>query len=239
MQFENTFEVDAPIDRVYETMLDVERVAPNVPGAEVLEQTGDNAYKVGIKVKLGPMTMNYRGDLEIAERDDQAHRAVMKIKAREARGQGTADAEATMDLEGDEQHTKATLTTDVRLSGRAAAMSRGIVQDVSSKLVQTFADNLAQMLTEPTPETDATAAPPPPPPEAPAPPPPATDGAPAAAKPPPPPPPPAPPRPSPEALDVGDLAGGVIASRLRDPRTLAALLALVAVVAWLVGRRRG
>src|SRR3954467_553617 len=210
MQFENTFEVDAPIDRVWETMLDLERVAPNVPGAEVLEQTGDNAYKVGIKVKLGPMTMNYRGDLEIAERDDEAHRAVMKIKAREARGQGTADAEATMSLEGDEQHTKATVGTDVRLSGRAAAMSRGIVQAVSAKLVQTFADNLAQMLSEPTPETDATAAPPPPPPEAPAPPPPATDGAPpsepAAAKPPPP-----PPRQHADALDVGDLAGGVLA----------------------------
>src|SRR3954468_2593010 len=218
MQFENTFEVDAPIDRVYETMLDVERVAPNVPGAEVLEQTGDNAYKVGIKVKLGPMTMNYRGDLEIAERDDAAHQAVMKIKAREARGQGTADAEARMKLDGDEHHTRAQMTTDVRLSGRAAAMSRGIVQDVSAKLVQTFADNLADMLTQPTPETDATAAPPPPPPEAPAPPPPpppppeapappppATDGAPpsepAAAKPPPPPPPP--PRQQADALDVG------------------------------------
>src|SRR3954447_18307044 len=161
MQFENTFEVDAPIDRVYETMLDVERVAPNVPGAEVLEQTGDNAYKVGIKIKLGPMTMKYRGDLEIAERDDAAHQAVMKIKAREARGQGTADAEARMKLDGDEQHTRATVTTDVRLSGRAAAMSRGIVQDVSAKLVQTFADNLAEMLRAPTPETDATAAPPP------------------------------------------------------------------------------
>ena len=241
MQFENTFEVDAPIDRVYETMLDVERVAPNVPGAEVLEQTGDNAYKVGIKVKLGPMTMNYRGDLEIAERDDAAHQAVMKIKAREARGQGTADAEARMKLDGDEQHTRATLTTDVRLSGRAAAMSRGIVQDVSAKLVQTFADNLADMLTQPTPETDATAAPPPPPPEAPAPPPPASDGAPpsepAAAKPPPPPPPP--PRQHADALDVGDLAGGVLAARLRDPRTLAVLLALVALAGWLVGRRRG
>src|SRR3954464_4886662 len=197
MQFENTFEVDAPVDRVYETMLDVERVAPNVPGAEVLAQTGDNVSKVGIKVKRGPMTMNYRGDVEIVERDDAAHRAKMKIKAREARGQGTADAEATMTLDGDEQHAKAPLSTDGRLSGRAAAMSRGIVQDVSAKLVQTFADNLAQMLTEPTPETDATAAPPP---EAPPPPPPpAGDGAPppepAAAKPAPPPPPP--PRPQP------------------------------------------
>src|SRR3954453_10236654 len=232
MQFENTFEVDAPVDRVYETMLDVERVAPNVPGAEVLEQTGDNVYKVGIKVKLGPMKMNYRGDVEIVERDDAAHRAKMKIKAREARGQGTADAEARMKLDGDEQHTKATLTTDVRLSGRAAAMSRGIVQDVSAKLVQTFADNLADMLTEPTEETDATAAPPPPSPssESPAPPPPPEAPA---------PPPPPPPRRQADALDVGDLAGGVLASRLRDPRTLAVIRALVSLAGWRVGRRRG
>jgi carbon monoxide dehydrogenase subunit G len=220
MQFENGFEVDAPVDTTWQTLMDLERVAPAVPGAEVLEKTGDNAYKVGIKVKLGPMTMNYRGDLEIAERDDAAHQAVMKIKAREARGQGTADAEARMKLDGDEQHTKATLTTDVRLSGRAAAMSRGIVQDVSAKLVQTFADNLAAMLTEPTPETDATVAPPP-----------------EAAAPPPQPPPS--PRPQQDALDVGDLAGGVLASRLRDPRTLAVLLTLVALAGWLIGRRRG
>src|SRR3954466_9048486 len=107
MQFENTFEVDAPIDRVYETMLDVERVAPNVPGAEVLEQTGDDAYKVGIKVKIGPITMNYRGDRQIVERDDAAHRAVMRVKAKEARGQGTADADAAMELSADDGHTSA------------------------------------------------------------------------------------------------------------------------------------
>ena len=72
--------------------MDLERVAPAVRGAEVLETTGDNAYKVGIKVKLGPMSMNYKGDVEIAERDAAAHHAVMRIKAKEARGQGTADA---------------------------------------------------------------------------------------------------------------------------------------------------
>src|SRR2546423_11573769 len=130
MQFENAFEVDAPIEEVWKALLDVERVAPNVPGAEVLEQTGDDAYKVGIKVKVGPITMNYRGDLEIVERDDDAHRAVMRIKAKEARGQGTADADAAMELRGDDGHTSAKVSTDVRLSGRAAAMSRGIVQDV-------------------------------------------------------------------------------------------------------------
>ena len=60
MKFENDFEVDAPVDEVWKTVLDIERVAPNVPGAEVLEQTGEDAYKVGIKVKIGPITMQYR-----------------------------------------------------------------------------------------------------------------------------------------------------------------------------------
>src|SRR4051794_41638128 len=98
MEFTNTFDVDAPIERVWHTILDVERVAPNVPGAEVLEKTGDSAYKVGIKVKLGPISMQYRGDMEIVERDDDAHRAVMRVKAKEARGQGGADATATIAL---------------------------------------------------------------------------------------------------------------------------------------------
>src|SRR5207253_854619 len=75
-----------------------ERGAPSVPGAEVLEKSGDSAFKVGIKVKLGPITMQYRGDMEIVERDDSQHRAVMRVKAKEARGQGTADASATIAL---------------------------------------------------------------------------------------------------------------------------------------------
>src|ERR687885_2172831 len=100
MRFENHFDVDAPIDRVWATVLDVERVAPTVPGAQVLERTGDDAYKVAIKVKVGPMSMTYRGEVEITERDEAAHRAEMKARAKESRGQGTADADATMALVG-------------------------------------------------------------------------------------------------------------------------------------------
>jgi uncharacterized protein len=224
MQFENAFEVDAPIEEVWQALLDVEQVAPNVPGAQVLERTGDDAYKVGIKVKIGPITMNYRGDLQIVERDDAAHRAVMRVKAKEARGQGTADADAAMELTADDGRTAAKVTTDVRLSGRAAAMSRGIVQDVAGRLIDTFAENLAQSLgggapAEPKAETPEPA--PPPPPEAPA-----------------PPPPPPPPRRD-EALDVGDLAGDVLSARLREPRTLAIALGVAALIGYLLGRARG
>jgi carbon monoxide dehydrogenase subunit G len=230
MNFENSFEVDAPIDKVWETILDVEHVAPNVPGAEVLEKIGDNAYKVGIKVRLGPITMQYRGDMEIVERDDAQHRAVMRVKAKETRGQGTADATTTIVLTGDDKHTSATISTDVRMSGRAATMGRGVVQDVAGRLIDTFAKNLAQSLTgpppaAPEPEPEAEKAPPPPPPEAGAPPPPPKPAA----------PPPPPPPEREEVLDVGDLAGSMVADRLRDPRLL--LVAVAFVLGWLIGRR--
>src|SRR3954451_24264934 len=102
--------------------MDVERVAPTVPGASVLEQTGDDAYKVAIKVKVGPMSMTYRGDVEITSRDEAAHRAVMRARAKESRGQGTANADVTMELESSNGRTSATVTTEVQLSCKVATM---------------------------------------------------------------------------------------------------------------------
>jgi uncharacterized protein len=221
MRFENRFDLDAPLERVWEAMLDVERVAPTVPGAQVLERTGEDAYKVAIKVKVGPMSMTYRGDVEITERDEAAHRAVMKARAKESRGQGTADADVTMVLSGANGGTSATVTTEVQLSGKVATMGQGVLQDVSGRLVQTFAQNLAAMLEGGEAEAPAAAA------EA---------REPAAAAEPREPAPAAPP-PADDALDLGAVGGAVIAERLRDPRVLAALLALVALVAYGLGRR--
>src|SRR3712207_6800370 len=101
MRFENEFQVDAPVDEVWKTLLDLERVAPAMPGAEVTDKVDDSNYKVSIKVKLGPMTMNYKGDVAIADKDDSAHRATMNVKMREARGQGNATANVAMSLDGD------------------------------------------------------------------------------------------------------------------------------------------
>jgi uncharacterized protein len=213
MRFENSFDVDAPLEEVWSALLDVERVAPTVPGAQVLEQTGEDAYKVAIKVKVGPMSMTYRGEVEIVERDEAAHRAVMKARAKESRGQGTANADVIMVLSGGNGGTAATVTTDVELSGKVATMGQGVLQDVSGRLVQTFAQNLAAML------EGGEAAP-------------APEAAPAAE--------PAPSQPAPEpaeALDLGSLGGAVVAERLRDPRVLGGLLAAVALIAyWLVRR---
>jgi carbon monoxide dehydrogenase subunit G len=146
MKFENTFEVEAPIDEVYATLLDVERVAPCVPGAEVIEKSGDDAYTIAIKVRVGPISMTYRGNVEIVERDDANHRAVMRARARETRGQGTADARVDLSLVQDGPTTKGTMAADVQLAGRAAAMGRGVIQDVSAKIVSTFSSNLEAML---------------------------------------------------------------------------------------------
>jgi uncharacterized protein len=228
MRFENQFDVDSPIESVWDAVLDVERVAPTVPGAQVLERTGDDAYKVAIKVKVGPMSMTYRGQVEIAERDDESHRAVMKARAKEARGQGTADADVTMQLRGENGRTSATVTTEVELSGKAAQMGQGVLQDVAGRLVETFAKNLATMLEGGEPvappaeagaaaaETAATKE------ETPA-----TAGA----------TPPAPGIEREEALDLGSLGGAMLADRLQDPRRLAGILGLVALIAFLLGRR--
>ena len=228
MRFENQFDVDAPIDKVWDAVLDVERVAPTLPGAQVLERTGEDAYQVAMKVRVGPMSMTYRGEVEIAERDEEAHRAVMKARAKEARGQGTADADVTMVLRGENGRTSATITTEVELSGKAATMGHGVLQDVAGRLVDTFAKNLATMLEggEPEPAREPTPAATPAPEPTPA----AAPG-PAAAT---------PPRPSPEredALDLGSLGGAVIADRLRDPRRLAGVFGLMVLIAFLLGRR--
>jgi carbon monoxide dehydrogenase subunit G len=213
MKFENAFDVRAPAEDVWEALMDVERVAPCMPGAEVLERVSDEDYKVGIKVKLGPISMLYRGQIEIVERDDAARRATMRAKAKEARGQGTADASVQMAVSEADGVTHASMTTEVALSGKAAAMGQGVIGEVAQRMVEQFAANLATML-----EPAAAAAP-------------SNGGAEAvagaSATPSAPPPSPS------DALPVGQLAAGVLGSRLKD-RRVGAIAAGAAVVAALL-----
>jgi carbon monoxide dehydrogenase subunit G len=218
MEFENEFEVQAPLEQVWETMLDVERVAPCVPGAEVLERTGEDAYSVGIKVKVGPVSMQYRGQVEIVSKDPSEHRAVMSARAREARGQGTATANVVMHLSGANGTTRGTIATEVALSGRAAAMGQSVIQEVSGKIVDQFAENLAAMLGG-TQEAAPPAGEAPPPTAEP------VAEAPAAAAPPPPPPPP--PAGAGEGLDIVPIVTGVARERLRDPRVVIGIALLL------------
>jgi carbon monoxide dehydrogenase subunit G len=238
MRFENTFEVDAPVEEVYDALLDLEKVAPAMPGAQVTEKVSDDSYKVAIKVKLGPMTMNYSGDVEIRDKDPDAHRATMHVKAREARGQGTATADVVQSLAPrDGGGTEGRIQAEVQLAGRAAAMGRGLIEDVSAKLVQQFADNLSQMLGSGGATADggdaAAAAAPEPAGEGVAsaereasqqsqPPPGAEGDRPGSA-------------PAADALDAGALAGSIARERLRDPRTLGVIAAVLALV-WLLRR---
>jgi uncharacterized protein len=164
LKLQNEIEVSAPPDDLFDVLADVERVAPCMPGAEVLEKTGDRSYRVGIKVRLGPVSMQYRGDVEIDDVDDSAHSAKMHARATEARGQGTANATVSMKLDERDSATHAVLHTDMRLSGRAAAMGGGMVKDVSAKMVETFAGNVQEMLAGKPEEAPAAEPAPPPPP---------------------------------------------------------------------------
>jgi uncharacterized protein len=261
VNFENTFTVPASAGDVWAAMMDFERVAPCMPGAEVTERTGEEAFKVQVRVKVGPMSMTYRGQAEITDRDDAARSAAMRVQARETRGQGSANATVQMRVAEEGAGTRATMTTELKLSGRAAAMGRGVITDVSQALVSEFADNLARMLSQgqgdgasgsttapqsraggpaSTPEPSA----PPAPPGAPGPPPPAAGPShpapgPSHPAPAPPPPPSVPPPPSNDALDAGQLARSVVASRFREPRTVLSAAGLLALLFLAVGFRLG
>jgi carbon monoxide dehydrogenase subunit G len=228
MDFENAFVVKAPIDEVYEALLDLERVAPAMPGAKVLEKTGDDSYKVAIKVKLGPVSMTYRGEVKIVERDPKTHSAVLDVKAKEARGQGTATAKVTLSLEQEGDATRGKMVAHVQLSGKAAAMGRGVIEDVSKRLVETFAQNLESILAGPkaaAAEEEEQQQPS------------AASGDEPKAEPPHAEPPPPAPAADHEGLPVLPLAAGILADRMRNPAVLAGVLGGAVLVGYLIGRR--
>lgn len=148
MQLESTFSVVAPINDVWETLMDFERVAGCVPGAQVLNKLSEDAYQVGLKVMLGPVSMQYRGQLIVRERDATAHRAVFEGKAQEARGQGTAQGTATLELVESAGTTTGTVSADVDLSGKVAAMGKSVIGGVTDQMMALFAENLQNMVGE-------------------------------------------------------------------------------------------
>ncbi len=143
MKLENEFTVPAPVDQAWQVLLDVERVAPCLPGA-ALEGADGDAYRGTMKIKIGPITTSYAGTVKIEEADAAAHRAVMRAQARDSRGQGTAAATITSTMEEVEGGTRVHVETDMRVTGPAAQFGRGVMQDVSAKLMGRFADCLAE-----------------------------------------------------------------------------------------------
>jgi carbon monoxide dehydrogenase subunit G len=142
MRIENSFEVPASVDRVWAYMLDVEKVAPCMPGAELTETVDDRNWKGKVKIKLGPVGMTFSGKVGMEERDDAAHRVVLRASGTEQTGKGVASATVTSTLQETQSGTRVDIVQDLKISGQAAQLSRGMMQDISSKLTQQFADCL-------------------------------------------------------------------------------------------------
>ena len=216
MELTNEFRVDVPIEQAWTVLTDVERIAPCLPGASLQEVEGDE-YRGTVKVKVGPVTASYKGTATFVERDDTAHRAVLRADGRDSRGQGNASALVTATLVSDGGGTAVKVVTDLTITGKVASFGRGVLGDVSTKLIGQFVACL---------ESDVLAAGP------------APEAAPAPAESPVATPEPAPAGPRQVAprevapVDLLDTAGAPLARRL------APLFGTVMVVLWLLRRRR-
>ena len=145
MNLDHEFTVPVPIDEAWRVLLDVERVAPCMPGATLLSVDGRD-FTGSVKVKVGPITVTYNGKASFAEVDDAAHRAVIEASGKETRGAGTAAATVTTQLEARGSTTQVRVTTDLNVTGRPAQFGRGVMAEVGGKLVQQFATCLADEL---------------------------------------------------------------------------------------------
>src|SRR3954466_4080135 len=144
MKLQNEFTVPASIDEAWAVLLDVPRVAPCLPGATVEPGGDEGEFHGAMKIKIGPITASYKGTVKIQEADEAAHRVAMRAQAKDARGQGTAAATITSTMEETSEGTKVRVETDMRVTGPAAQFGRGVMQDVSAKLMKRFADCLAE-----------------------------------------------------------------------------------------------
>ena len=143
MELINTFDVSVPVDTAWAVLTDVERIAPCLPGAQLQEIEGDE-YRGIVKVKVGPITAQYKGKATFLEKDDVNHKAVLDASGRDTRGQGNASATITAQLEPNGDGTTVTVTTDLTVTGKVAQFGRGVLADVSAKILTQFVDNLEQ-----------------------------------------------------------------------------------------------
>ena len=159
MELNDSFEVAHPVDAVWEVITDVERIAPCLPGAQLTGSDGD-VHEGLVKVKVGPITSQYKGKASFTERDDAAHRLLMSASGRDTRGAGNASAEITVSLEAvTEASTRVSVHTDLTITGKVAQFGRGVLADVSRKLMGQFADNLAELVAADVASDEAPAAP--------------------------------------------------------------------------------
>jgi carbon monoxide dehydrogenase subunit G len=211
MKLENRFTVPVPVDEAWKVLLDVERIAPCMPGATLTRVDGDD-FEGTVKVKVGPINLTYGGKASFVSKDDATHTAVIDGSGKETRGTGTAKALITCRLVDRGASTDVEVDTDLNVTGKPAQFGRGVLADVSAKLVDQFAACLSDKIAAGTPEPVFAAV--------------AADlGAPEGVQPPRPAPAPAPPA---EAIDLLGTAGAPVLKRLAP--ALAALAVLVLVV---------
>ena len=149
MELVNDFTVSVPVEEAWPTLTDVERIAPCLPGAQLQEVEGD-VYRGIVKVKVGPILAQFKGQATFIEKDDVNHKAVLKAEGRDTGGKGNASALITAQLEprGDAA-TKVTVTTDLTITGKVAQFGRGALADVSTKLLNQFVDDLEKTVLTP------------------------------------------------------------------------------------------
>lgn len=141
MKIEDQFRVEVPVEEAWKVLLDVERIAPCMPGAQLQEIEGDE-YRGVVKVKVGPITAQYKGAAKIVEADEAARRIVLKGEGRDTRGQGNASATVTVTLAADGTGTQVGVDTDLNVTGKVAQFGRGVMADVSAKLLAQFVASL-------------------------------------------------------------------------------------------------
>ena len=141
MELTNEFRVALPVERAWAVLTDVERIAPCLPGAQLQEIEGDE-YRGIVKIKVGPITAQYKGQATFLSQDADSHVAVLRAEGRETRGQGNANATITATLTPDDGGTAVSVVTDLTVTGRVAQFGRGVLADVSAKLLDQFVDNL-------------------------------------------------------------------------------------------------
>lgn len=155
MQLEHSFSVPVPVDEAWQALLDVHRIAPCLPGATLTESAGDT-FAGKVKLKIGPINAAYAGSATLQDVDDQAHTVTIVANGKEQRGSGSVAALIRPRLTEVDGQTRVDIVTDVDITGRAAQFGRGIIADVSSRLVGQFAENLSRELTKsPTPALEA------------------------------------------------------------------------------------
>lgn len=213
MDLQNSFVVPADIDTAWKTLLDVEAIAPCMPGATLESVDGDD-FTGSVKVKLGPVNMTYGGKARFVEKDEAAHRAVIEGTGKETRGSGTASALVTCQLVAETaDRTRVEVNTDLTVTGKPAQFGRGVMQDVAGRIIDQFSANLESVIASrgARAEAEARGAAPPP----------------AAAS------------PLPQAADSIDLLGTAGAPVLKRVLPAVAILAAIVGIIWLIARRRG